>query len=55
MKYIEMPLKAFVKLFPGVLDEMPTLRYLLPDENYLVRYDGNRIEFGYKEDAWLIA
>lgn len=55
MKYIEMPLKVFVKVFPGVLDELPTLDYLLNDDKYIVRYDGARIEFGYKEDAWLIA
>ena len=52
--FIELPLSQFRALFPEQAERIPTCFYV--DPRYIVRYDLSRglIEFGYKEDKWLI-
>jgi hypothetical protein len=52
--FIELPLSQFRALFPEQAERIPTCFDL--DPLYIVRYDLSRglIEFGYKEDKWLV-
>ena len=52
--FIELPLPQFRVLFPDQAKKIPTCFDV--DPHYIVRYDFSRvlIEFGYKEDKWLV-
>ena len=51
--YFEMPLKAFIKKFPNIVKYLPS-DIDLNDDNYIVRFKGGIVEFGYAEDEWLL-
>lgn len=52
--FIELPLSQFRALFPDQAENIPTCFDC--DPLYIVRYDLSRglIEFGYREDKWLV-
>jgi len=56
--YLQMSFREFVENFPDIaedLKDMPLYEHFLTDPLYVVRVgDGNKIEIGYKEDAWHI-
>lgn len=53
--FIELPLTVFRSLFPEQAERIPV--YFDNDPLYIVRYDYVRglIEFGYKDDKWLVS
>lgn len=57
--YISMTLRELVYNYPEIaaachLDEFPLLPVFLSDSDYLVRIKEDKLEIGYKEDAWEI-
>ena len=56
VKYIELPLKAFVEAFPGVLNDTVLNLFDVDDNAYVVRYTPffTYIEIGYSADKWCL-
>lgn len=54
--FVELPAAEFLSLHPEVLSLLPVgLRLeLVSDPDYLVRWDGKKVEFGFANDAWCI-
>lgn len=52
VRYIELPLKVFMRKFPELAQMIPPV-FDVNDDNYIVRMKEGRIEIGYTSDAWL--
>lgn len=54
--YSEMPFSVALKQFPVIKSMFPSnlLLDFASDENYIVRISNDRVEVGYKDDAWFI-
>ena len=57
VSFIQLPFSVFVAQFPEVLGMFPpaALKEFLSDKNYIVRFDGDKLEIGYSEDEWTIS